>query len=123
MRNGRFPSPGHAGEYKRTAIANAAGGVKQKSALPRQNQRVYDAQDRIHRIGIVRLAHAAAAHPRVPLRDEIIAAEAPFAVFDAYLNIILRIRVLAADLIGDGDYVHIELDLGIRRVPEETRVV
>src|SRR5438309_11496546 len=102
MRNGRFPSPGHAGEYKRTAIANAAGGVKQKSALPRQNQRAYDAQDRIHRIGIVRLAHATAAHPSVPLRDEIIAAEAPFAVVDAYLNISLTIRVPAPDLIADG---------------------
>src|SRR5207237_9080928 len=100
MRNGRFPSPGHAGEYKRTAIANAAGAVKQKSALPRQNQRVHDAQDRIQRIGIVTLAHAAAAHPRAPLRDEIIAAEAPFAASDAYLDIIARLRALAADLLG-----------------------
>src|SRR5947207_2642694 len=66
-----------------------------------------------HRIGIVRLAHAAAAHPRVPPRDEIIAAEAPFTVFDTYLNIILSIRVVAADLIGGGDYVDVKLNLGI----------
>src|SRR2546422_8149885 len=76
-RDCRLPGPRPPGKEESAAVSHGARGVRQEAAGARQQQRVYDAQDRINRIRIDGLANPAPAERRVPLSPKIPALDRP----------------------------------------------
>src|SRR5438094_3217065 len=76
-RDGRLPGPRPPAKEEGAAVSHRARGVRQEAAGPREQQSVYDAQNRINRIRIERLANPALAERGVPLSPKIAALDRP----------------------------------------------
>ena len=62
--------------------------------------------------------------PRIPPRNKVAAPKAPFAIGDADFDVIVvGIRDLLADFRREWNYVHIEFNLWICGISDESRVM